>query len=437
MKPAHPYTSAPALSSVLRESARHVRAVLDGQSLSRRMDATAAAQRGAVQAITFYTLRRLGLARALHAALVARPQAQAEALLLVALALLDAATRDPATLPPATPIYTAHTIVDQAVRAASQSPRLRAQKGFINAVLRQYLRTHPALHASLRDDSQACWNFPPWWIARVQADYPEHWQDLLAALDPPAPMILRVNRRRQSVAGVLQALQAHGIAAHAVGEFGVQLARAHAVPTLPGFAQGWWSVQDAAAQRAAPLLAPQSGMRILDACAAPGGKTAHLLELADVHVHALDADGARLARVTENLERLGLAGDHVTLACADAARPDTWWDGTPFDAILLDAPCTASGVVRRHPDIRWLRRSEDVEQTVALQTRLLDAVWPLLRPGGRLLYATCSVFVAEGEAQAQACARRWPDALRLDAPGQLLPSPTADGFFYALFSKRA
>jgi len=255
-------------------------------------------------------------------------------------------------------------------------------------------------------------------------------------------MTLRVNRRRQTVAGLLACLQEHGIAAQAVGEFGVTLHTTQAVQAVPGFAQGWWSVQDAAAQLAAPLLAPRDGMRILDACAAPGGKTAHLLELADVRVHALDMDAQRLRRVHQNLKRLGLVGEHLTLAAADAANPRAWWDGEPFDAILADVPCTASGVVRRHPDIRWLRRAQDLPRTAALQRRIVDALWPTLRPGGRLLYATCSVFTTEGAQQTEAFLQRWPDAERLPAPGQLLPlpqnaaQPPADGFFYALFRKR-
>jgi len=161
-----------------------------------------------------------------------------------------------------------------------------------------------------------------------------------------------------------------------------------------------------------------------------------------VYVQALDVDAQRLQRVRQNLQRLGLDGDHVTLTCADAADVRAWWDGKPFDAVLADVPCTASGIVRRHPDIRWLRRAQDLARTAALQRRIVDALWPALRPGGRLLYATCSVFPAEGEGQAQAFAARWPDARRLPAPGQLLPlaqddgAPAADGFFYALFEKR-
>jgi len=219
------------------------------------------------------------------------------------------------------------------------------------------------------------------------------------------------------------------------------------VQRLPGFEQGDVSVQDAAAQIAAPLLVYASGQalppgaRVLDACAAPGGKTAHLLELADLDVTALDADPARLARVTDTLSRLGLQAR--TLA-ADARQPASWWDGRPFDAILLDAPCSASGIVRRHPDVRWLRRESDIAALARTQDAILGALWPLLKPGGHLLYCTCSVFKMEGQERIDAFLQRTPDARALPSPGHLLPvveylDPArhnrGDGFFYALLSK--
>jgi len=216
------------------------------------------------------------------------------------------------------------------------------------------------------------------------------------------------------------------------------------VTQLPGFAEGWWSVQDAGAQLAAELLAPADGMRVLDACSAPGGKTAHLLELADIDLLALDADGERLERVEQNLDRLGLASNRVQMKAADASDLDAWWDGKPFDAVLADVPCTASGIVRRHPDIRWLRRENDVRRTATLQAKILDSLWQTVAPGGRLLYVTCSVFPIEGARQALEFLQRHPEAQRLDAPGQLLPvavdaTPAAqhDGFFYALFAKQS
>jgi 16S rRNA (cytosine967-C5)-methyltransferase len=258
------------------------------------------------------------------------------------------------------------------------------------------------------------------------------------------------------VGDYLQQLSDAGIAAARTpidgdaGHDAIVLAAPRPVQALPGFAGGWVSVQDLSAQRAAPLLlgarALAPGARVLDACAAPGGKTAHLLELADLDVRALDVDADRLTRVRENLDRLGLA---ATLAAGDAACPEAWWDGRPFEAILLDAPCTASGIVRRHPDVRWLRRASDVAALAATQARLLDALWPLLAPGGHLLYATCSVFRAEGSQQIDAFLQRTADAEPRPSPGHLLPLPengvptvpgraavTGDGFFYALLHKR-
>jgi 16S rRNA (cytosine967-C5)-methyltransferase len=263
-------------------------------------------------------------------------------------------------------------------------------------------------------------------------------------------MTLRVNARRGDAAGYVARLAEQGMAARVIGPQAVLLDRPCPVTQLPGFAEGDVSVQDAAAQLAAPLLigAGLAGRRVLDACAAPGGKTAHLLELADLDVLALDSDPARLPRVHETLARLGL---HARTLAADAAEPAAWWDGEPFDAILLDAPCSAAGIVRRHPDVRWLRRSTDIATLAALQARLLDALWPLLKPGGRLLFCTCSVFKAEGQHQIDAFLQRRPDARPAaspPSPGHLLPLPdnasegaehkfsaAADGFFHALLAK--
>jgi 16S rRNA (cytosine967-C5)-methyltransferase len=251
-------------------------------------------------------------------------------------------------------------------------------------------------------------------------------------------------------AAYLDLLHAQGLDGSVLGAQAVQLAQAVPVQRLPGFEQGWVSVQDAHAQLAAPLLIGQGtaalprGARVLDACAAPGGKTAHLLELADLDVLALDVDTTRLDRVRDTLARLDL---QARMQAADAARPDTWWDGQPFDAILLDAPCSASGIVRRHPDVRWLRRPGDIDALAATQARLLDALWPLLRPGGRLVYATCSVFRAEGEDGVAAFVLRQGDARRQPGPGHLpaltdnastgSPLPGGDGFFYAVLAKTA
>jgi 16S rRNA (cytosine967-C5)-methyltransferase len=284
----------------------------------------------------------------------------------------------------------------------------------------------------------------------VRRDHPADWAAILDAGNARPPLTLRVNRRVTDRASLLDAFAKADIAAVPAGEAGVIVVKPRPVAELPGFADGAFAVQDLGAQAAAPLLDATDGMRVLDACAAPGGKTAHLLERADVDLVALDIDPARIARIRDNLVRLRLADRRVRVVEGDAGTPSQWFDGRPFDRILLDVPCTASGVVRRHPDAKWRHRASDVERFAREQGRLLEAAWPLLAPGGKLLYATCSVFVAENEARAGDFARRHPDALResLTFPegaahrgGQLLPSPSGaghnqDGFYYALLRKR-
>jgi 16S rRNA (cytosine967-C5)-methyltransferase len=326
-----------------------------------------------------------------------------------------ASSASAADSPHAAPAYAPYTVVDQAVQAAAGMPRVAPLKGLVNGVLRSFLRDQDTLLAQLPRQIEARWNHPQWWVDKLRSAYPDDWESMLAAANVQAPLTLRVNRRRATRQQVLDAFQAAGIGARPVGGMGIVLDQPRPVQRLPGFDDGWWSVQDAGAQRAAPLLGVSDGMRVLDACAAPGGKTAHLLELADIDLLALDADAGRLQRVGDNLRRLGLDAPRVALRAADAADPAAWWDGRPFDAVLADVPCTASGIVRRHPDIRWLRRADDVPSTVKLQARIVDALWRTVRPGGRLLYVTCSVFPDEGERQAAAFAARHADARRLDA----------------------
>ena len=282
----------------------------------------------------------------------------------------------------------------------------------------------------------AQWNYPQWWIDSLRLAYPRDWQAILTAGNAVPPLTLRVNRRKSTVVAYLAVLFDAGIAARQVGPFAVRLDKPIGVALIPGFEQGVVSVQDAGAQLAAPLLDLQDGMRVLDACAAPGGKTCHILELADVHVTAIDADAKRLPRIAENLERLGL---DATLKAQDA-QSSAWWDGQQYDRILADVPCTASGIVRRHPDIRWLRRKGDAFQLATLSSKILDNLWQMLRPDGKLLFVTCSLWPQESEAQAAAFAVR-NNATRLTAPGQLLPTGSAeqdhDGLFYALFQKNA
>jgi 16S rRNA (cytosine967-C5)-methyltransferase len=424
---------------LLNHTADAVQAVRAGESLNTVLARCPAPARPGTQALSFHVLRWLGSTQALRTLLAPKPPAPAvDALLLTALALL---------WPPSGAPYAAHTLVDQAVAAAHQ--RARHSAGFINAVLRRFLREREALVDAALRDPLARFNHPAWWVSRLQHDWPEHWEAILDADNQHPPMTLRVNARRTNAAAYVARLAEAGLAGRVVGAQAVILDQPVPVTRLPGFGDGDVSVQDAAAQRAAPLLIGTglTGRRVLDACAAPGGKTAHLLELADLDVLALDSDPARLARVGDTLARLHLQARTRT---GDAADPAAWWDGEPFDAVLLDAPCSAAGIVRRHPDVRWLRRSTDIAALAATQARILDALWPLLRSGGRMLYCTCSVFKAEGQDQIDAFLQRHPDARGATgpaSPGHLLPLPdnalapahessaAADGFFYALMTK--
>lgn len=399
--------------------------------------------RPGVQALVFHVLRSLGRAEALRQLLANRtPPPPADALLCAALALAWRAEDAP---------YEVFTLVNQAVEAAKRSAATSAQASFINACLRRFLREREQLVASTDHNPVAVWNHPKWWITRLQKEWPQHWQAILTANNRQAPMTLRINARQTNVAAYLQTLQDAGLNAVATGNCGVTLAQAKPVQDLPGFASGMVSVQDAAAQLAAPLLlsglSASGPLRVLDACAAPGGKTAHLLEIADAQVTALDIDPVRCQKIEQTLQRVG---QRAHVLAADAGSPSAWWDGQLFDAILLDAPCSASGIVRRHPDVRWLRRETDIAQLALIQARLLKTLWPLLKPGGRLLYCTCSVFKAEGVDQIQLFLKHNTQATLLASPGHLLPQNGAahdgvpdnrtydhDGFYYALLEKNA
>ncbi|NEX63837.1 16S rRNA (cytosine(967)-C(5))-methyltransferase RsmB [Noviherbaspirillum galbum] len=386
--------------------------------------------RGAIQDIAYRTMRKLGTSQAMLDLLADKPPAPARlrSLLLCALALM---------LQEDAP-YEPFTLVDQAVEAAAADPALARAKGMVNAVLRRALRERDSLLAQAGKTLPGRWNYPQWWIDTARAAYPEQWEAILMAGNAPPPLTLRVNRRRLAVDDYLARLAQAGVAASRVGADAVKLHKPLPVTQIPGFSEGEVSVQDAAAQLAAPLLGLSDGMRVLDACAAPGGKTGHLLECADVELLALDSDPKRLSRITENLDRLGLK---ATLRRGDASADD-WWDGQPFDRILADVPCTASGIVRRHPDIRWLRRRTDAPHLAETSRAILDNLWRMLKPGGQLLFVTCSVWPQESALQAEAFqSRHAPEAVRLDAPGQLLPlsqdTEDHDGLFYALFQKTA
>jgi len=419
--------------------------VLAGKNLDRVLDAVQAKnkaltpnERSAVHSISFDTLRHYGLLSSQLELLLSAPvnDAAVRHLLLVALAQLQFSKAS------------AHAIVDHAVSACETMGFARA-KPLVNAVLRNFLRAPDKFKRERFKSDLARYDFPLWWIERLKKEQPDHWQDALLSAREHPPMCLRVNTRRGSVSEYLAELAASGLSARHLGGTAVWLERPLPVRELPGFGEGRVSVQDAGAQWAAPLLGVSKGMRVLDACAAPGGKTGHLLELADLDLTAIDNDRHRVQRIEENLARLGLTA-HVKTA--DAMRPADWWDGKPFDRILLDAPCSGSGVTRRHPDIKWLRRESDLAGFARQQSGLLAALWNCLADGGRLLYVTCSVFRAENQEVVAGFQRAHPRATRLNPvpspstgcedaanfelqDGLLLPDDRHDGFYFALLEK--
>ena len=420
-----------ALAPALREAASIVAAVAAGKSLTEQFERAAEAApqtpRGALTDLTHGALRRYGRVQAIVEALSrrGRPDRLVEALLWCSLYAIESRR------------YADYTVVDQAVRACGLLERWTA-KGYVNAVLRAYLREREAIESRIQRDVEARWQHPQWWIEIVQAAYPAAWESVLAAGNAHPPMCLRVNRKLTSVDDYLRRLAAEGMAARRVGAEALLLERPVGVERLPGFAAGEVSVQDAAAQRAAHCLDLRGGQQVLDACAAPGGKTAHILETAEADVTALDVDAARCARVERNLERLRL---HAQVKIADCTQPATWWSGSPFDRILADVPCSASGIARRHPDVKWLRRAQDVGNFAVRQSQIVRALWQVLAPGGKLLYATCSVFPQENSEVVEAFVAATPGARALALPdggdAQWLPDAEHDGFYYALIEKQA
>jgi 16S rRNA (cytosine967-C5)-methyltransferase len=425
-----------------QQAARAVHAVLSGTSLRDALaavdDGKATRGRTLVAELAYGTLRHYGTLDALARRLAAKPIADPLLGTLLCVALYQIGhTRAPS-----------FAVVDRAVDAAAALVR-PATKSWVNALLRRYLREREALDAAVRGDPVARWSYPRWWIARVKADHPDHWELILGAGNARPPLSLRTNLRVSTRDALVERLQTSDVTAAAAGAQGIVVTPPTPVDALPGYAEGAFTVQDLGAQLAAPLLGVTDGMRVLDACAAPGGKSTHLLELADVELTAVDSDAARILRIQDNLARLRMTDRRVRIVEGDAGAPATWWDGRCYDRVLADVPCSASGVVRRHPDAKWLRRAADVAAFCREQDRVLDGVWPLVAPGGKLLYATCSVFAAENEGRLAAFFTRHPDALRESitfpagapcAGGQLLPSSEApghnqDGFFYALLRK--
>ena len=424
-----------ALAAALRDAAPMVARVAAGVSLAAEFERLAEegveTPRAALIDLTHGTLRRYGRVQAIVRQLSRRERGDAlvEALLWCSLYALESGR------------YADYTVVDQAVRACGLLERWSA-KGYVNALLRGFLRERGSLEARIQAHDEARHQHPRWWIDILRRAYPAEAQAILAAGNSHPPMCLRVNRRRTGVAPYAARLQEAGIGCRALGGEALLLERPVPLERLPGFDAGEVSVQDAGAQRAAPCLDVVDGQRVLDACAAPGGKSGHLLERAQIALTALDADAARCARLQRNLARLGLSARVVN---ADCTRPGDWWDGTPFDRILADVPCSASGIARRHPDIKWLRRPNDVAAFALRQGEILDALWQVLGPDGKLLYATCSVFPQENDEVIEAfLARRrrsGAGAERLPLPdhggAQELPGAERDGFYYALIRKPA
>lgn len=423
-------------------AARAVAAVIDGRSLNDALDEArgrvAGHEQPLLQELAYGTIRHwLRLMPAIDARLK-KPLKQRDAD-VHALLVAGAYELDRMRTPP-------HAAVDAAVDAAGALGKDWA-RGLVNAVLRGIQRDRSLL--AVTDDPVRAHGWPQWLAAALAEDWPGDWPDLVAGGTARAPMTLRVNRRRIARDDYLLLLEREGYDAHPhpCAPMALELDRAVTVERLPGFSEGLVSVQDAGAQLAAPLLDVHAGMRVLDACAAPGGKTAHLAELdpPPAEITALEIDAERSQRLRAGLERLDVRAE---VRVADAGDPGAWWDGRPFDRILLDAPCSGTGVIRRHPDIRLLRRPEDIERLAGEQARLLNALWPLLAVNGMLLYATCSILQRENAAQVRAFLARQPAAAirpieadwgRASEPGrQILPGEQGmDGFFYACLQRTA
>ena len=460
-----------ALSLQLGATAKAVAFVMAGRSLSQVLQDGSVVKpdlRAGVQALSFAVLRNWGMARTLRELLAPRqPMPPVDALLCTALALLVSEPDSGAS-------YTDFTLVNQAVDAAKAHSKTRSSSSFINATLRRFLREREAFMQQALQNEEAQYNHPQWWIDQLKREQPHKWQTILAANQMKPPLSLRVNLVKTSLVDFTELLAEQGVALQGAESTlleanldmgcGLLLRDAPPVPGLPHYAEGWFSVQDLAAQGAANQLLSDEYLfqlvarakqghkiRVLDACAAPGGKTTHLIErLLQAFAHAgmpvrsgddwgkhfeviaLEVDAKRARRIHDNLSRLK---QRATVKIVDAVNVASWWDGVPFDAVLLDAPCTASGIVRRHPDVRWLRRETDANAMGHLQLRMLQSLWSVLRLEGRLLYATCSVFEAEGGVVKQRFLQAQSNAKALDSHGLWLPSLQYDGFYDALFEK--
>lgn len=424
------------LSEAITIAAQALGEVMSGRSLTEVLDELEAHERPIVQSLSFEALRKWARSHELIKQFIPKaPPPEVDHLLSVAIALFLQEDGDGN-------YYATHTLVDQAVKACGEYDKTMYAKGLVNAVLRKVSSAVRAPEGETRYPPDPIPIFtPPWWRANLKRNHPQSWQAILFAQAKRAPLILRVNLRHQTREQYQALLNEAGIASRPIEAVAgttlnsaLILDRPVPVGDLPGFYSGAVSVQDAGAQLAALLLDPKDGDLVLDACAAPGGKTAHLLESADCKMTALELDGERIGKIGGNLDRLDLHFDNVKILRGDASKGG-WWDGALFDKILLDAPCSASGIVSRHPDIPFLRREADIKSLQQKQRAILTQAWKMLKPDGLLLYATCSIFPEEGEEQALWFAAEHTNAVRLGAPGQILPTEVNDGFYYALFKK--
>ncbi|MGV8934805.1 MAG: 16S rRNA (cytosine(967)-C(5))-methyltransferase RsmB [Gallionellaceae bacterium] len=408
--------------------------VMHGRNLNQVLNEQLAAekeftpqQKGALQDLSYGSLRFYGQLASVLDALLNKPieDEQIRYLLLIALYQLNYSKA------------ARHAVVDFAVKAVRKIKP--SASGLVNAILRNFLRNQATLLDSAKLTEEGLYSYPAWWIKEIKSQYGAAAAEILLAGNQRPPMTLRVNCSQTSTAAYLKLLTANNIGAQLIAPDAILLEHPLMVDRLPGFFDGVVSVQDAGAQYAAAFLDIEDGMRVLDACAAPGGKSSHMLELSRIELHALDKDAQRLERVRENMQRLNL---QANLIRGDAAQPQNWWDGIPYQRILADVPCSATGVVRRHPDIKWLRRAADLEIFAKQQLQILTSLWAILQTGGKMLYATCSVFGQENQQLVDKFLRQQPDAkqLLLSASdlhaGQILPNDQHDGFFYALLYKQ-
>ncbi|MGH8460410.1 MAG: 16S rRNA (cytosine(967)-C(5))-methyltransferase RsmB [Stenotrophobium sp.] len=422
------------------EAARVIARVLSGNNLDTALSRADTAefspqQNSLLRALSYGVLRDYALLNALLTRMMEKPlNNEPELHSLILAGLFQLRSMRVAT----------HAAVNETVEAVALMGKDKL-RGLVNAILRRYQREREELEAQIPPHPAKQFSYPSWLADQVEKDWPDHWQTVLAAGSEQGPLTLRVNRRHHSAGDYLLQLQAAGLSAHTTPHTADALILDTAVPVneLPGFASGEVSVQDAAAQLATDLLAAKPGMRVLDACAAPGGKTAHLLErCGDLKLLALDQDQERAQRINDNLQRLQLKAE---VAIGDATRPSLWWDERPFDRILLDAPCSGTGVIRRHPDIKWLRRPTDIPLLAREQLHLLTALWPLLARGGVLIYATCSILRAEGEDVVRAFLKATPSAKHVPIAAdwgmacrlgrRIAPGGDFDGFYYAKLVK--